>query len=483
MSIDTRLLDCGSQAEIEANFNRALIISDGVGGRVTTLENLNNIVGVKFLKASTSPSGARTHGAVGKTAVAGVGAAGSSDFDTVPVFRLRLCNRAAGAVTAYYGEPGFDPTSDTFVEMPKGYYRVFDDGESYNYVIADFQFTGSALHPAFKHNSSEQDYCYIAAYKSSYDGVSKHESKSGALPDVGVSRTTSRTRSRARGAFASLQDIQARDWLNLLFMVEFASRDSQTMLGRGYCDMPYSVSHTATLSETGVNRVVLANAYADLFVVGQEISIGTATGNISVAADRTVTSIDAVDGSSKALAFDGDPVTTAVGNVVWTSRQKNGKTDTIAQGSGRATGVNGKTAIRYRGIESPFGNVWEWVDNLNIRNNQGYSLVTGALSGYNDTDFGTEYSALSGVFPASNNYMTTPLIDPVSGLSCFPSAVGGGSSQYFCDYYYQSAGDRAAYVGGNWYNGSFDGLWYWYLYYAASDTNVVIGARLLEIPA
>jgi len=69
----------------------------------------------------------------------------------------------------------------------------------------------------------------------------------------------------------------------------------------------------------------------------------------------------------------------------------------------------------------------------------------------------------------------------VSGLSCFPATVGGGSSSYYCDYYYQASGDRAARVGGNLNYGSAAGPWCWGLYAAASDTNWDIGARLLEI--
>jgi hypothetical protein len=331
------------------------------------------------------------------------------------------------------------------------------------------------------HNNLVQDYVYIGAYMSSYDGSSKHESKTGALPDNNISRTTARTRSNARGAYAILQDVQIRDWLNLLMMIEFATRDIQTAIGRGYCDMPYSSTHDATVAETAVNRIIIANAFADLYVVGQEVSIGTAEGNNSIAADRTVTSIDVYDASNKAITFDGAAVNIAIGNNVWSSRQKNGKCDALGQGTGIATGTNGKTSVIYRGIENLWGNIWEWVDNLNIRNNQGYTDIEGRIASYNDTDFGTVYSALSAAFPATNNYMVTPLIDDVSGLSCLPATVGGGSSSYFCDYYYQATGDRAALVGGDLSNGSAAGPWSWNLGNAASNASRNIGARLLEI--
>jgi len=442
------------------------------------------IFGVKFTKASSSPAGTRTRSAVGLTATSGVGVAGASGFDTYNVFKLRTCNRVGGIVTAYYGEPGFDAVDkDTFVEIPKAYYRVWDDGTYLNYEISELPFTGASLHPVFKHNAAVQNKIYLASYKSSYNGSSKHESKSGKFPDVIISRPTSRTRSIARGAYACVQDVQVRDWLNILVMVEFATRDSQSAIGRGYCDMPYSATHVSILNESAVNRIVIANAFAALFVVGQEISIGTSLGANGVAADRTVSSIDVYDASNKSIVFGGAAVNIAIGNIVWTSRQKTGKTDSIGQGTGRATGTDGKTSIRYRGIEDPFGNVYEWVDNLNINSNQGYSDVQGRITTYGDADVGTLYSAFSAVFPNSNNYMATPLIDTVTGLSCLPATVGGASTQYFCDYYYQNTGLRASLVGGSWLNGSLAGLWSWYLVNGSSGTDFNIGSRLLEIPS
>lgn len=457
-----------------------------VNSQLAQIQNQYTAYGVRFTNASSAPAGTRILGAINKTAVAGVGVAGMSDFDGIAPFTLKLCNRSGGAVTAYYGEPGFSRSNDTFVECPKGYYKVWNDGTYTNYAVSDRPFaipplTNAEIHPVFKHNSSEQDYVYPGAYMSSYDGASKHESKTGALPDNVISRTTARTRSKVRGSYAILQDVQIRDWLNILMAVEFATRDMQTAIGRGYCDMPYSSTHDAVVAESAVNRIIIANAFADLYVVGQEISIGTSEGNNSIAADRTVTSIDVYDGSNKVISFDGAAVNIAIGNNVWSSRQKNGKCDSIGQGTGRAAGTNGKTSVIYRGIENLWGNIWEWVDNLNIRNNQGYTDIEGRIASYSDTDFGTVYSAMSATFPATNNYMVTPLIDPVSGLSCLPATVGGGSSSYYCDYYYQNTGDRAARVGGYLSNGSVDGPWYWYLYAAASGTDWDIGARLLEI--
>ena len=442
------------------------------------------IFGVKFALASSAAAGTRTNAAAGLTFSPGIGAAGSSGFDGSSLYALNTCNRAAGAVTAYMGEPGFSAVAkDTFVEVPKGYYRRWTDATYEYYQICKEEFPGAKLHPCFKRGGKIKDFVYLAAYKSSYDGVGKHESKSGALPDVIVSRTTSRTRSRARGVYASVQDLQVRDWLNLLFMVETGTRDCQTAIGKGCSELAMDGGHVAVIAESMVNRVIVANAFADAYVIGQEISVGTALWNNTIAADRTVTSIDVYNASNKAVSFSGAAVTVAVGNVLQSSRQKNGKTDAIGQGTGRAVGTDGKTAVRYRGIENPWGNAWEWVDNLNTRNNLGYSDIEGRIDLYSDTDFGVNYTAFAASFPAVNGYMKRPLFDENIGVGCLPSdASGSSSAQYFCDHYYQAAGDLAAVVGGVWVNGAVCGLWGWYLSNSAAAAGVSVGARLLEVP-
>lgn len=468
--------------------NAATTTADAAYATATAAMNVlahqTSIFGVKFSLASSNPAGTRTDVAAGIAFTPGIGAAGSSGFDGYSLYDLKTCNRAAGAVTAYLGEPGFSAsTKDTFVEIPKGYYRRWTDATYEYYQISKEVFPGAKLHPCFERGGEIKEFVYLAAYKSSYDGASKHESKSGALPDVVISRTTSRTRSRVRGVYASMQDLQVRDWLNLLFMVESGTRDCQTAVGKGYSEMPYSATHVATVAESAVNRIIIANAFADVFVIGQEISIGTSLGLNGIVADRTISAIAVYDASNKAITFSGAAVNIAIGNIVWTSRQKNGKTDAIGQGTGRATGTDGTTAIRYRGIENPWGNVWEWVDNLNIRNNLGYSDIEGRINLYSDTDFGTNYTPFAAAFPAANGYMKRPMFDENIGVGCLPSdASGSSSAQYFCDYYYQAAGDLAAFVGGFWNNGASDGLWYWSLDVSAADASVGIGARLLEVP-
>lgn len=488
------------QAQVSLKINTSAIannLTETVAGKVldatqgkvlkdmidTVSTQMNDVLGVKFALASSSPTGTRTNSAVGLTVTPGTGTKGTSGFDKFPVFNLRTCNRVNGVVTAYEGEPGFSrTTADVFVEIPKGYYYRYVDATYEYFMISDKPFPNSKLHKLFNKGGKIQDFAYIGAYKSSYDGTSKHESKSEKLPDINVSRTTSRTRSKARGAYAILQDIHTRDWLNMLMMVELANKNMQTAIGSGYSSMAYSASHVAVITEPTINRVVLANAFADLFVVGQQCSIGTALGSTNVASSRAITAIDVYDAGNKAITFDGAAVNIAAGNIIWSSQQKTGNSDTVGNGTGRAAGVDGKCSIRYRGIEDLYGNVWEWVDNLNIKDRQGYSDPNGRIELYNDTDFGVNYMAHKALFPATDNYVVRMMFDENIGVACMPESVGGGSTQYYCDYYYQSVGERAAFVGGGLSGGLGVGPFCWVLIRAASGTDWALSARLLEIP-
>ena len=50
----------------------------------------------------------------------------------------------------------------------------------------------------------------------------------------------------------------------------------------------------------------------------------------------------------------------------------------------------------------------------------------------------------------------------------------------FCAYYY--SGWRVLLVGGNWGNGGYAGLFFFYAYYTSSDSYSYVGARLLFHP-
>ena len=233
------------------------------------------------------------------------------------------------------------------------------------------------------------------------------------------------------------------------------------------------------ISEVATNRIIVPNATADLYRIGQAISIGTSQGGNQVFYGRTITSIDVYDASNKAIVFDGIPVDIAVDNVVYNTGWKNGFSRDIASSSGSiVNNVDGKYPCSYRGIESPFGDIWQFVDGVNITDNQ--TWVAKNAKDYASNVFASPYEKLGYINKNADGYPKYMGFDRSYPFASFPTDVGGSSSTYYSDYYYQTSGQRIARVGGRWSTGADGGLWYWSLSGASSAAGVDIGGRLLK---
>lgn len=176
------------------------------------------IYGIQRDITNPSPEWARTDDAVGMTAKASVGTvAGSSDFNK--------CMPWKGMIRENIG-------TDVMVKIPKFYFKRYREGNVEFIKIADGPAEGFTLHPAFNHADIETDCIYIGAYKTS----SNNKSVSGATPTVSQTRATMRNNAKNKGAGWGLIDIAALSAIQMLFLVEYATNDSQKAIGRGYCD-------------------------------------------------------------------------------------------------------------------------------------------------------------------------------------------------------------------------------------------------------
>lgn len=168
---------------------------------------------------ASSPDWAREDDASGKTATASIGTtAGSSDFDS--------CYPWSGIQRETLS------TDDVMVKIPKFYFQRYREGNIEHIKISNKPSDGFSLHPAFNHASVEKDSLYIGAYKTS----NNNKSVSGASPQVSQTRATMRTNAVAKGDGWSLIDISALSAIQMLMLVEFASNNVQSAIGRGYCD-------------------------------------------------------------------------------------------------------------------------------------------------------------------------------------------------------------------------------------------------------
>ena len=257
----------------------------------------------------------------------------------------------------------------------------------------------------------------------------------------------------------------------------------------GCSSLSYSASHTAVVAEDTANRIIISNANAAAYVVGQGIAIGTSLGSTNVANNRTVTAIDVYNDSNSAITFDGDPVNIAVGNVVFAIPWKTGSCDGVLSSSGSyISNTSGKYTCIYRGEETPFGNAFEWIsDVLFKREGSGttedpytydiYFLPDATK--YSSGNITDDYVNANFQLPTADGYVKKFGYDERFPFLRIPSEIGASTSTYYADYYYYPRGALcAAHVGGYWHDGVACGPCYWFCNYAPSYAHVTRRARL-----
>lgn len=155
----------------------------------------------------------------------------------------------------------------------------------------------------------------------------------------------------------------------------------------------------------------------------------------------------------------------------------------VATGGSKAKGCfyapnNSTASVRTLWIEDLWGNVWDRYAGL-INDNGTFKVkLTGPYP--TPTDTASTYS----------DYINTGLVTPAEGYvkvaNCsewgfLPTAVGGSTTTYFCDYFYKNdSGVKCAVVGGYWCYGSACGRFV-DVSYASSVAFSTVGSRLLKI--
>jgi len=160
-----------------------------------------------------------------------------------------------------------------------------------------------------------------------------------------------------------------------------------------------------------------------------------------------------------------------------------GKSNSDGNGTNSVSGNTNNAYMTYRGIENFFGNIWKWVDGFNV--NGGIPYVSNVDTDFADdtaTGTGSTYARLLDIngdgitLPQGTNAYQSTLEQIKRGF--LPSALGGSSSTYITDYYYQAAGWRVANLGGNASIALAAGAFYWDLGYDSAYDYAHIGGRL-----
>lgn len=413
----------------------------------------------------------RLAGAINKTP--------ASAFDGVNMFGGRKrCNVTnTGKVVAYHGEAGYTETGklttaitietgsnkgtyttgtpvQVMVEQPKFYYKVVpmelepienEVGEKkygfhmrkVRYYVSDTPKSGFKLHPAFVSDGKELNFIYLAAYE-------------GSLWDASTSAYI-------------LDDAQVADFTNDMLSsigaVKPASGLTQNLSRTNLRKLAqkrgsgWQMSYAATISAT---QMLFMIEYAS-FNMQEKIGIGVT---------------NKPSGEGNECEYTG--ATTSLGN-----------------NTGAIKNANGFTCVSYRGEENFYGNIWQWVDGMNIDR----ATPTDGTPHKHDlyiADHGFDDTAKTGTytkvgFRLSNNegYVSAFGYDEKFDWLFMTSETKGNTSLPVGDYFYRHSnynGMLAALLGGGWNSGSHAGGFYWYVSNAASYRHRSIGGRLVYVP-
>lgn len=406
----------------------------------------------------------------------------ANDFDKCyPWSEIKRCNidTSTGRVIAYHGEVGYaedGSNGEVMVRIPEFWWKrerkIENDGKEYEYIyIADYARAG--------YIKSEEFFvgAYLLSTEETEESTIVAHSRSGVVPRYSTTKANFRTYAKALGTGWQLMDYHYF-LLQMLYLVEYAHYNSQSMLGNGIVAMSTA---KALLAENNTNRIIVTSAGTG-FWIGKTICIGaTDAWNSSVAADREITSIeDYSDGSitGKAIHFSGDPVNIAVDNVIWGSAQKTGGNDALGNASGSLNN-NSYHPVNYRGIEDIFGHMWQHIDGLNIKDYVAY--ICKDPDNYTNDKFDAPYEKIGYVNAnTTDSYIKKLGLDEKYPEVALPVEVAGSSSTGACDNYWCSEGNRIACVGGSFnYDWAVAGFFAWYCCNPSSYTNWNCGARLL----
>ncbi len=283
--------------------------------------------------------------------------------------------------------------------------------------------------------------------------------------------------------------------LEKLLSIEWCSLNSQASVGAGInASMPYGSGNEfkCTVSQTGANSIIIANAGAVNMRVGMVMQIGTSYTSQNVAANRTITAIEDYDASNKRITVDGaafDSVSGTTTIVSWGQPVPKSQLESMGLDCGWISQFDSenRSHVFAYGIADVWGNVWSF-ERGKMRNNgrwyfcwhpakcKGVTNPVGA-DGYIDSqiDF----------YMPGNGYLKEVQFFTHEGKSTwFPKAVGASSASYYADYCYYFTSDytgvRVVIRFGNWDNGSYVGLWYVYGNYTPGKTLISVSDRGIQ---
>ncbi|GHV39162.1 hypothetical protein FACS189490_02320 [Clostridia bacterium] len=379
---------------------------------------------------------------------ASVGKNGGADFDNVECFGgRRRCNVSDdGTINAYYGDETYvedGSNGQVMVYQPKFYYKVVPlktekivGGKGFHlrkarYYVSPTYKEGFKLHPAFVKNGAEVNYALIGAYEGSVYDVSE-------------------------AAYIS-DDAQVADFivgtgdkLSSIANAKPANGKSQSFVRRN-CGV------LAENRGAGWSQEYAAVIAADQLLMVVEYG--------------TFNMQDAIG-----LGYVNDPSGGSNNYSMIT-----GSTSGFGNASGMADGDNGMASVSYRGEENPWGNIFKYVDGINVYRNELY--VTD--HGFTEDTADLPYVNAGVTIAKTTGYISAFAYNEPFDWLFFASEVLGNTSVPVGDRHTASAQNdsfAAIRYGGRWSGGLTDGPFFYLADITNTTQNVGQNGRLVYVP-
>lgn len=398
---------------------------------------------------------------------------GKTEFHkTLPIqSKMRRCLVSDDGTINYYlhaensslKEDGTEATLDgadgqVMVEVPSFYLKFEHDGNIVRWKISELPLQGYTKTPK----------CYYSAYQATIDRTATpklasvvnltpefrggantapeiaHDADGGTLlgkPTTKVTLTNFRTYARNRGAKWNCDVYSVRKLVAVLYFVEYANKNCQA-------------AYNDTLTSEGFRQGGLGDGVSDLIPEN----------------------ITGMTGGSNACVPCG--ITNSLGNY----------TGIVAYDMPSEYGAEKTTYVpSYRGIENPFGHLWNWVDGVKclIQSEEagGESELYVCDDPAKFSSSGIDGYQLKGLLPRANGYVKELIPEEIMPLI----TTGGSSITYWCDYFYTSipasgVSETGVKFGGFVDTGAGDGFVCSSTNSTASEADKTIGSRLCYFP-
>lgn len=367
----------------------------------------------------------------------------ASDFDRCyPWSQMKECNLLPDGSVVYRHEAGFSRSQNTFIEVPRFYFKRTVTGNTEEWLISGRPHEGFTVEPWFiGEDGSLLEKRYIAKYEGC-DWADGLVSVTGQTPQR--YHALDELRAGCKSAGFALCSVYAYLAIQHLFVIECGTLDSQSV-NSGVSWIPYSSSPNCIVRESGLSNVAVLPYHwrwetvepGSLLYVSQEIQGDLSDPHELISMQR--------DGDFLRLTLGGNPISFVADLTrVFGSAQPTGLCDHLESVSGRPTANLHTAPFLYRGIENLYGNAWERMDCVLYDSPSGELTLSGERLSYS-LPYNHSYGETGKGFVARLGF------DPDRPWATFACALGAEKDSHYCGEWSTFSEETGALVfGGGW---------------------------------